>query len=172
MIERRLLGTSATSTIGYAPLMLGRPTCALLLLVAACDSGSHVAGYHPDSGSVDSGTDATAPPPRDAAVHDAGGDDAGYGGDVPPPRCGNGVDCAGMFASSCVTTPPAATRLTTTGWLATFNGTELGVAAADDLYSTTIHVFDLDATGQATQLRLGSEVDMGSPSAPPPMPRP
>jgi CspA family cold shock protein len=33
-------------------------------------------------------------------------------------------------------------------------------------------IFDLDDTGQATRLRLGSEVDMGSPAAPPPMPRP
>jgi len=33
-------------------------------------------------------------------------------------------------------------------------------------------IFDLDGTGQATRLRLGSEVDMGTPSAPPPMPRP
>ena len=33
-------------------------------------------------------------------------------------------------------------------------------------------IFDLDDTGQATHLRLGSEVDMGSPTAPPPMPRP
>ena len=33
-------------------------------------------------------------------------------------------------------------------------------------------IFDLDDTGQATRLRLGSEVDMGSPSTPPPMPRP
>jgi CspA family cold shock protein len=32
-------------------------------------------------------------------------------------------------------------------------------------------VFDLDDVGQATRLRLGSEVDMGSPSTPPPMPR-
>jgi len=32
-------------------------------------------------------------------------------------------------------------------------------------------VFDLDDDGQATRLRLGSEVDMGSPSTPPPMPR-
>ena len=32
-------------------------------------------------------------------------------------------------------------------------------------------VFDLDAEGQATRLRLGSEVDMGSPATPPPMPR-
>ncbi len=30
-------------------------------------------------------------------------------------------------------------------------------------------VFDLDAQQQATRLRLGSEVDMGSPSAPPPI---
>jgi cold shock CspA family protein len=28
-------------------------------------------------------------------------------------------------------------------------------------------VFDLDGAGQATHLRLGSEVDMGSPGAPP-----
>jgi CspA family cold shock protein len=33
-------------------------------------------------------------------------------------------------------------------------------------------IFDLDGTGQATRLRLGSEVDMGSPAVPPPMPRP
>jgi cold shock CspA family protein len=33
-------------------------------------------------------------------------------------------------------------------------------------------VFDLDDNGQATRLRLGSEVDMGSPAVPPPMPRP
>ena len=33
-------------------------------------------------------------------------------------------------------------------------------------------VFDLDGAGQATQLRLGSEVDMGTPAVPPPMPRP
>jgi len=33
-------------------------------------------------------------------------------------------------------------------------------------------VFDLDDTGQATRVRLGSEVDMRSPAAPPPMPRP
>jgi len=33
-------------------------------------------------------------------------------------------------------------------------------------------VFDLDDNGQATRLRLGSEVDMRSPSTPPPMPRP
>ncbi len=32
-------------------------------------------------------------------------------------------------------------------------------------------VFDLDATGQASRLRLGSEVDMGSPAGPPPPPR-
>ncbi len=32
-------------------------------------------------------------------------------------------------------------------------------------------IFDLDEEGQATRLRLGSEVDMGSPSTPPPMPR-
>jgi len=32
-------------------------------------------------------------------------------------------------------------------------------------------VFDLDDDGQATRLRLGSEVDMGSPTTPPPMPR-
>ena len=32
-------------------------------------------------------------------------------------------------------------------------------------------VFDLDAEGQATRLRLGSEVDMGSPATAPPMPR-
>jgi CspA family cold shock protein len=29
-------------------------------------------------------------------------------------------------------------------------------------------LFDLDADGRATRLRLGSEVDMGSPSEPPP----
>jgi len=29
-------------------------------------------------------------------------------------------------------------------------------------------VFDLDEAGQATRLRLGSEVDMGSPEGPPP----
>jgi cold shock CspA family protein len=33
-------------------------------------------------------------------------------------------------------------------------------------------VFDLDPAGQATRLRLGSEVDMGSPSVAPPPPRP
>ncbi|HVM66943.1 MAG TPA: hypothetical protein VMU14_18890 [Acidimicrobiales bacterium] len=33
-------------------------------------------------------------------------------------------------------------------------------------------IFDLDGTGQATRLRLGSEVDMGTPAVPPPMPRP
>jgi cold shock CspA family protein len=33
-------------------------------------------------------------------------------------------------------------------------------------------IFDLDETGQATRLRLGSEVDMGTPAAPPPGPRP
>jgi len=32
-------------------------------------------------------------------------------------------------------------------------------------------IFDLDDAGQATRLRLGSEVDMGTPAAPPPMPR-
>ena len=32
-------------------------------------------------------------------------------------------------------------------------------------------IFDLDATGQATALRLGSEVDMGAPAVPPPIPR-
>lgn len=32
-------------------------------------------------------------------------------------------------------------------------------------------VFDLDAAEQATRLRLGSEVDMGSPAGPPPPPR-
>jgi cold shock CspA family protein len=32
-------------------------------------------------------------------------------------------------------------------------------------------IFDLDDDGQATRLRLGSEVDMGTPAAPPPMPR-
>ena len=29
-------------------------------------------------------------------------------------------------------------------------------------------VFDLDAAGRATALRLGSEIDMGSPAEPPP----
>jgi len=33
-------------------------------------------------------------------------------------------------------------------------------------------VFDLDDNGQATRLRLGSEVDMGTPGAAPPQPRP
>ena len=33
-------------------------------------------------------------------------------------------------------------------------------------------VFDLDVAGQATHLRLGSEVDMESPTAAPPSPRP
>jgi len=32
-------------------------------------------------------------------------------------------------------------------------------------------VFDLDAGGQAIHLRLGSEVDMGAPADPPPIPR-
>jgi hypothetical protein len=32
-------------------------------------------------------------------------------------------------------------------------------------------IFDLDANEQATRLRLGSEVDMGTPSEPPPVPR-
>jgi len=32
-------------------------------------------------------------------------------------------------------------------------------------------LFDLDADGRATRLRLGSEIDMGSPSEPPPAPR-
>jgi CspA family cold shock protein len=32
-------------------------------------------------------------------------------------------------------------------------------------------VFDLDAHGQATRLRLGSEIDMGTPVEPPPVPR-
>jgi len=32
-------------------------------------------------------------------------------------------------------------------------------------------VFDLDDNGQATRLRLGSEVDMGTPSVAPPQPR-
>jgi CspA family cold shock protein len=31
-------------------------------------------------------------------------------------------------------------------------------------------IFDLDAEGRATHLRLGSEVDMGSPTEPPPGP--
>ena len=31
-------------------------------------------------------------------------------------------------------------------------------------------VFDLDNVGRATKLRLGSEVDMGTPEAPPPDP--
>ena len=33
-------------------------------------------------------------------------------------------------------------------------------------------IFDLDEAGQATRLRLGSEVDMGTPSSAPPPPRP
>jgi cold shock CspA family protein len=33
-------------------------------------------------------------------------------------------------------------------------------------------IFDLDDTGEATHLRMGSEVDMKSPSGPPPPPRP
>ncbi|HEY2429475.1 MAG TPA: hypothetical protein VGI06_11130 [Acidimicrobiales bacterium] len=33
-------------------------------------------------------------------------------------------------------------------------------------------IFDLDGEGQASHLRLGSEVDMKSPTTPPPMPRP
>ncbi len=33
-------------------------------------------------------------------------------------------------------------------------------------------IFDLDSAGQATRMRLGSEVDMGTPAAPQPMPRP
>jgi CspA family cold shock protein len=32
-------------------------------------------------------------------------------------------------------------------------------------------IFDLDANEQATRLRLGSEVDMGTPTDPPPVPR-
>jgi CspA family cold shock protein len=32
-------------------------------------------------------------------------------------------------------------------------------------------VFDLDGDGQATRLRLGSEVDMGTPGEPPPVRR-
>jgi len=32
-------------------------------------------------------------------------------------------------------------------------------------------IFDLDDTGQATHLRLGSEIDMGSPTHAPPPPR-
>ena len=32
-------------------------------------------------------------------------------------------------------------------------------------------VFDLDDNGQATRLRLGSEVDMGTPGVAPPQPR-
>jgi CspA family cold shock protein len=32
-------------------------------------------------------------------------------------------------------------------------------------------IFDLDDAGQATHLRLGSEIDMGSPSSAPPAPR-
>jgi cold shock CspA family protein len=32
-------------------------------------------------------------------------------------------------------------------------------------------IFELDETGEATNLRLGSEVDMGTPTEPPPMPR-
>lgn len=31
-------------------------------------------------------------------------------------------------------------------------------------------IFDLDESGRATRLRLGSEVDMGSPAEPPPGP--
>jgi CspA family cold shock protein len=31
-------------------------------------------------------------------------------------------------------------------------------------------IFDLDVNGQATRLRLGSEVDMGTPTEPPPVP--
>ncbi len=31
-------------------------------------------------------------------------------------------------------------------------------------------LFDLDADGRATRLRLGSEIDMGSPTEPPPAP--
>jgi CspA family cold shock protein len=33
-------------------------------------------------------------------------------------------------------------------------------------------IFDLDPSGEATHLRLGSEVDMRSPTTAPPMPRP
>jgi hypothetical protein len=32
-------------------------------------------------------------------------------------------------------------------------------------------IFDLDVNQQATRLRLGSEVDMGTPTEPPPVPR-
>ncbi len=32
-------------------------------------------------------------------------------------------------------------------------------------------IFELDETGEATHLRLGSEVDMASPAGPPPPPR-
>jgi CspA family cold shock protein len=32
-------------------------------------------------------------------------------------------------------------------------------------------IFDLDVNQQASHLRLGSEVDMGTPSEPPPVPR-
>jgi len=32
-------------------------------------------------------------------------------------------------------------------------------------------IFELDETGEATHLRLGSEVDMATPTEPPPMPR-
>ena len=32
-------------------------------------------------------------------------------------------------------------------------------------------IFDLDEAGEATHLRLGSEVDMKTPTAPPPLPR-
>lgn len=32
-------------------------------------------------------------------------------------------------------------------------------------------LFDLDADGRATRLRLGSEIDMGTPGEPPPPPR-
>ncbi len=32
-------------------------------------------------------------------------------------------------------------------------------------------IFDLDANQQATRLRLGSEIDMGQPPEPPPIPR-
>ena len=33
-------------------------------------------------------------------------------------------------------------------------------------------IFDLDDTGEATHLRMGSEIDMRSPAGPPPGPRP
>ena len=33
-------------------------------------------------------------------------------------------------------------------------------------------IFDIDAAGQATRVRLGSEVDMASPTEAPPAPRP